>query len=423
MTRRPAYLAAAALAPILTAVLWPRIDAGVQGPTVEVREQTLSVTVPFFGSIDSIQGETLVSRLRGKPAVLVALAEDGALVEKGDLIARFDASGIEAELARLVQERSTREAAVAAAAQLRAWEEESANASVESGEYEIAKARSEVERHRTFLSELRRLAAEHPVLAGDLEIAGRKLAELEDGELRAEGELQAKKREAAFRIARAMIDSDKARADLAAVEAQIDRQREALLQTELHAPFDGIVVLAEAFRDGTLRKPRLGDAVLENQPVAYLPDLSRLLVRTEVPEGSLHLLELGMPATVSVDAYPELSLPARLSRIGAMATAVGTEGGAGKRFRIELALAEAAPMLRPGMTARGDILVETLSAGPTVPLAAVHSLEGRTLVYVAAGGERARREVVQLGRRNEQWAQLLAGPPAGTRLLLAPPAE
>ena len=74
------------------------------------------------------------------------------------------------------------------------------------------------------------------------------------------------------------------------------------------------------------------------------------------------------------------------------------------------------------MTARGDVMVESLAAGPTVPLAAVHRRGVEAVVYVPSGGG-ARMETVRLGRNNDQWAQLLSGPPSGTRLMLAPPIE
>ena len=418
LPRDKRLIAALALAGmVLIAALWPRGPSATAGPMVEIREQPLDVTLPFFGSVDALQAETLVSRLRGKSVVLVALAEDGALVQKGDLIARFDASGIEAEIERLLQERNAREAALAATAQLRDWEQDSADALVQSAQFDIAKARGEVERHEGFIAELRQLTDAHASLAGELDVAQRKLNELRDEQVRAEGGLQGKKREAAFKIARAIIDHDKAKADLASVEQQLAQQRQWLAQTELRAPFAGIVVLAEAFRDGAMRKPRVGDSVIESQPIAYLPDLSRLIVRSDVPESALHLLHEGMAARVRVDAYPDLSLAAKLSRIGAMAA---NDGGNGKRFKVELTLDDAPHALRPGMTARGDIAVDALPAGPTVPLAAVHRDGGQAVVYVPSG-QSARREIVLLGRANDQWAQVLRGPPSGTRLLLAPP--
>ncbi len=118
-----------------------------------------------------------------------------------------------------------------------------------------------------------------------------------------------------------------------------------------------MAVLAEDIRGTTFRKPRIGDQVWQNQPLVYLPDISRMIVSTQVREVDLHKIDIGKPASVRVDAYPQLALRGTVESIGVLADAKTGEAGL-KYFRIIVSLDQSDPRLRPGMTARMVILAD-----------------------------------------------------------------
>ena len=77
-------------------------------------------------------------------------------------------------------------------------------------------------------------------------------------------------------------------------------------EAEIRAPADG-VILHRIAEPGLL----LG----EGQPAITLAFADRLYVRTFVPEPVLGKVRSGMPATVSVDAFPGKTFPARVTEI------------------------------------------------------------------------------------------------------------
>jgi len=103
-------------------------------------------------------------------------------------------------------------------------------------------------------------------------------------------------------------------------------------KTVIKAPQDGIVIHYETFRDGEKRKPREGDSVFMGQPILYLPDISKMIVKTRVREVDLFKLSLGQKGVVRVDAYPDTAFKGDLTFIGALATSEAPGIGAGKIF-------------------------------------------------------------------------------------------
>jgi HlyD family secretion protein len=90
-----------------------------------------------------------------------------------------------------------------------------------------------------------------------------------------------------------------------------------------------------------------------------------------------------------------------------------------KFFAVTVQINESEPRLRPGMTARVEILVEERQNAIFVPLEAVFEKEGRHVVYPATRHPRE-REVV-LGPSNADFVVVEKGLAPGERVLLRDP--
>ncbi len=66
--------------------------------------------------------------------------------------------------------------------------------------------------------------------------------------------------------------------------------------------------------------------MIQNQPLLYLPDISAMIVKTQVREIDLHKLVKNQECKVQVDAYPDSVLEGQVAFIGALAS---------ENFRIE----------------------------------------------------------------------------------------
>ena len=73
-----------------------------------------------------------------------------------------------------------------------------------------------------------------------------------------------------YKIAKAAALLNKSKSKLAGTKSNLLRARKELGKTEIKAPFQGIAILFEAFRNGQKRKPRVGDNVWQNQALLYL---------------------------------------------------------------------------------------------------------------------------------------------------------
>jgi HlyD family secretion protein len=123
---------------------------------------------------------------------------------------------------------------------------------------------------------------------------------------------------------------------------------------------------------------------------------------------------------VGVDAFPDLELTGSVTLVGTLALEERDRRGA-KFFHVTVQLNESAPRLRPGMTARVEILVEEHPSALYVPLEAVFEKEARSICYVVEGRILRPRDVV-LGPSNRDFVVIAKGLVTGERVSLIDPA-
>lgn len=100
-----------------------------------------------------------------------------------------------------------------------------------------------------------------------------------------------------------------AEADVEAAKATLEQARAALAETELRAPFDGIVASLDV-------KP--GEQVTPGAQVARIADCSTWQVETtDLTELSVVRIREGSPVTIGFDAIPGLQVPGKVTRVKA----------------------------------------------------------------------------------------------------------
>ena len=142
-------LAAGALA----ALIWTGCGRGAaEAPrTVAVARGPVRMALPFRGELEARRVETISVGVQGS-AVLAELVPEGTRVEAGDLLARFDASQIEQDLARQENEL------VRARQELDSLEKAELPLELLELETKRLEARSELEAEERFLESVRDLA-------------------------------------------------------------------------------------------------------------------------------------------------------------------------------------------------------------------------------------------------------------------------
>ncbi len=447
----------------------PRV--GPAPATAVVTRQDFSDVIVEPGVISSQNLRLYSSSLNGLPAKLTYLAPDGATVNAGDVLARFDVTSFVQVRDRAALElreaesdvvRARAEAqleALRAATDLDAAAELRENASralanqtsgkgaveLAAADVAIGDAARELQQARTTYTDMKPLLAEGFVTRAELDRAEQALRHAEDqhrlattrrdalvnfegpaGISRATSDLKTatanaarqtetaaargRERQATLDIALSRVDQ--LRANIAALTDQIAH---GTIVTEVA----GLVVHRELYLGADKRKPQIGDDLAAGQPFIGVPDLSRLSVEMRVRETDLHRLSNSSRVGVRVDAYPGLELPAALGFIGAIAEADPARAGA-KFFPVTIVLETRDSRLRSGMTARVDIDVTSLASALTVPVQAVFSDSGRRYVLVTRGGRTERRDVT-VTAENDVLAVLTAGVIEGDVVLLVDP--
>jgi HlyD family secretion protein len=421
--RTTAILAVLLVGLVTAAVVWRQ--SGVDpSMTAVVRRGTLSATLTASGVLKPVQSVTYRSPLGGREAEVTFLVAEGTRVGEGDLIARLDATDLQQELERTIQE--LRQAQVdAQVAEIDVQQGQAAIDSLTQGEgalsVEEAKTRLQLaERTAARLKE--ELAGLKPLMEKGF-ITREELRRTEDELERSEQELTLARRRAdvltkqthpqerqraGLQLAQKQAQVANVKARQREIEARASRLAEQIENSSLYARRGGLVVYEDYLAASPRRKIRTGDRVTGSQGLVTIPDVDRMIVESSVTEASLHRLKPGQTAIVRLEAFPDMRLQGTVGHIGTMATRTPDRPIEDKRFDVVVELAQSAPELRPEMTARVDILISEKQDVLLVPVNAVFEQQGQLVCFVVRPfGLEARP--VQIGEANDTEAEVLAG--------------
>jgi HlyD family secretion protein len=214
----------------------------------------------------------------------------------------------------------------------------------------------------------------------------------------------AKAREAACQAARAAREVS--RASTAAARADLAR-------TVLRAPFDGVVAEVNA---------ELGEFVtpsppgIPTPPAVDLIDYRCLYVAAPIDEVDAPAIRTGMPACVSLDAFPDRRCHAHVRRIAPYVLDVEKQA---RTVEVEVEFAGEADSegLLPGYTADVEIVLERRDDVLRVPTETVLE-DSRVLVYQDSAGTLVSRQF-EPGISNWRFTEVLLGLQEGERVVVS----
>lgn len=125
----------------------------------------------------------------------------------------------------------------------------------------------------------------------------------------------------------------RAKHDVAAQRAVLERLQHNLERTEIRAPFDGFIVS---------RSTEVGEWIEPGGPVCQMVDLETVKVRVDVPESAITFAQPGQAATVEIEALKSIH-SAPITRVIPRATA------SSRTFPIDIDLPNAEHIILPGM--------------------------------------------------------------------------
>jgi HlyD family secretion protein len=439
--------------------------------TARVQEGPFQVTITEAGTLQALRSMTYASTIQSNQAKIVALASEGKLVKKDDLLVLFDAAPFEEEIrrnqallsqaqadlmkarqdvklqeiqnreeiatARLKVERSDLELKDVQEGKGRLKEDE-ATAAVGNAERDLKKAEGALADLKPLLAEgfitkaeLERAEQQVSRAQEDLSLARRRrdsllnfgrpleLSQARSDAVQSKETARQLEAAASYRTAQKGAAISAAESRIEEASSKLELAKAQLARTEVRADVPGIVVYKEVFFGSEQRKPQVGDQVWANQPLLILPDISTMVVETKVRETDIHKVEKNQQVRVRVEAYPDLHLTGAVTLVGTLAQEEKERRGT-KFFGVTIEIKEHEPRLRPGMTARVELQVESMPRALFVPLEAVFEREGRHVVYVVDRRSIRPAEVV-LGPSNQDFAVVQKGLRSGERVCLRDP--
>lgn len=233
--------------------------------------------------------------------------------------------------------------------------------------------------------------------------------------------------------------------DLEAKQKSLEEQVHAA-EAQSHASDSEVGTLRANLQDFTIVTPIGGTIVSKpveagelvgpgTREVAEIADFGSLLVETDVPEGRLHLVTIGGPTEIVLDAYPEkryrgqtVEFGQRVNRAKATVTvkvkfvdADGTSRDSSGRGSHQ------AEGVLPDMAARVSFLskavdADAIKAPPkkVVPASALAERGGAKNVFVIESGKLKMMPVTVGAAVGSGGFELVEGPPPGTRVVQNP---
>jgi multidrug efflux pump subunit AcrA (membrane-fusion protein) len=311
-------------------------------PTTKVKQGRVTLTVAARGELQGGNSEMLTApMIGGTDMAITSLRDPGDLVSPGEIVVQFDTTEQEFKLKEA-------EADLAEAQQNVIKAEADSLATDEESQYAMLNAQSDVKLAEL---EVRRNPTISAIAARQNEI----LLEAARNRLRqATQDLANKKTSSAAGVAIQKAQENKAKvmADIAAKNIE---------NMTLKAKTGGYVNVQQNSNQnmmywGMQLPPfQLGDTARGGMAVAQIPDLKSWEVSANVGELDRGHLSVGQKVTIRVVALAGKEFAGKVKNIG------GTSGPPwDRRFECRIALDQAAPELRPGMTSNMVITLETL---------------------------------------------------------------
>ena len=232
------------------------------------------------------------------------------------------------------------------------------------------------------------------------------------------------------RLSRIANDAEKRvyEIDIHKDERRLSRTMQDMEKMRLRTPVSGLVVVETMFQRDGFSQASAGDTVNPGSTFLRIVDLSNMAVYADINQVDAQLVELGSPATIHLDAYPDAAFEGRVSAIGAVAAAGKSMGGGGKGGRggsrggstgqwvrqvpIQIEVLSEDERIKPDLSASADILLATQDQALVVPRSALGVFEGSDVVWVQDDDKFVVREV-QVAQLSDTEASIRSGLDAG----------
>lgn len=189
---------------------------------------------------------------------------------------------------------------------------------------------------------------------------------------------------------------------LAQRRTELALARQALSDTTVLAPFDGVV---------QEKRASVGEYLAAAAPVVTIVRVNPLRFRGEVPERDAASVHQGQPVRVTIEGD-------RATYTGRIVRLSPTINQQNRVLVVEAEIANPGS-LRPGGFAHAEIVMDSGTTAVTIPPSAVVTFAGIEKVITVEDGK-AKEKPITTGRRSDTWTEVLSGISVGDPVVVDP---
>jgi RND family efflux transporter MFP subunit len=184
---------------------------------------------------------------------------------------------------------------------------------------------------------------------------------------------------------------------------ELELARQALADTELRSPADGMI------RE---RRASVGEFLAAGAPIATLVKIHPLRLQLAIPERAAADVRVGQEVRVSVDGDSGVYA----GRVVRLSPAIQEQN---RTLTVEAEVPNPTGVLRPGAFARAEVVIAADQPAVFVPASSIVVFAGIEKVLMVRGGKAEERRIVT-GRREKDRVEVVEGLKAGESIVAEP---
>ena len=207
-------------------------------------------------------------------------------------------------------------------------------------------------------------------------------------------------------------------------EERLQREEEQLEKSKIFAPKGGMVVYAKSrSRFSSESMIEEGAQVRNRQELITLPDTSQMKVDIKIHESQISKVKKGQTTFIVLDQQPDQRYKGIVSKVAPLPDSASFFSDPNlKEYATEILVTDTLPDLKPGVSARAEIVITNIPNTLKIPIQSVTTVDGKQVVFkqTMTGPEPV---PVEVGLFNTKFIEVLDGVDAGDAILLAPPLQ
>jgi multidrug efflux pump subunit AcrA (membrane-fusion protein) len=168
---------------------------------------------------------------------------------------------------------------------------------------------------------------------------------------------------------------------------------------------------------------REGALVREQQHIITIPDMTKMALKVRIHETYIKKIHKGQPVRITVEAFPDKVLNGEISKVGVLPDSQNMWMNPDmKVYLTTITIKDMQDWIKPGMSAKAEVLVGVLPNVVHVPIQSVATEGDKQVCYVARAGRQERREV-ETGEFNDEFIEIKKGIKEGEKVCLRSPED